>query len=744
MKLGARLREASLNTWIRVGIGVAIVFAFFLNEFGTVQSRFMQQLELWTYDARLRFFMPRTLDPRIVIVDIDEKSLIAEGRWPWSRDKMALLLERMFERYKVKVVGFDVAFPEPDPSSGLARLEALAKEELRDNVAFRDFLQRHRAALDYDRLFADAVGKYPVVLGFFFGAKEQAAGVLPPPIFTLADLKSSKDLQHIESAGYSANIALLQEKATAAGHVYPNPDFDGITRRVPLMVGHKNGFYEAMSVALTRVALGDVPLVARTDDLGGPAQFWDSLQIGPLQIPLDEHGNALIPYRGAGGSFRYVSATEVLRGTAPADQLDGKIVIVGTSALGLLDLRATPVDETFPGVEIHANLVSGFLDQKIMHRPQQAQTLAVLIVLLVGLPFAVLLPRFSATTATGVVVALVVVLIAINLYAWKGHHYVLSFAAPLLMLAMLYFVNMAYGFFMETRSRRLITGLFGTYVPKELVAQMSKNPEEYSMRGESREMTVLFSDVRDFTSISEGLSPEGLKDMMNTYLTAMTEVIQERRGTIDKYIGDAIMAFWGAPLADADHARHALDAALAMQKRIRALDPEFARRGWPMLHIGVGLNCGVMNVGDMGSRFRRAYTVIGDAVNLSSRLEGLTKEYGVPILVSENIVANAPGFVYREVDRVVVKGRHEGISIQEPLGRLGEVDDALLEEVDLFHKVLEHYRAQRWDEAERLLSILAEASPDTKLYKVYRQRIFQFRYNPPGPGWNGTWVFTTK
>jgi adenylate cyclase len=402
------------------------------------------------------------------------------------------------------------------------------------------------------------------------------------------------------------------------------------------------------------------------------------------------------------------------------------------------------VREDFPGVEVHANLVSGMLDQTIMFRPPTIIAISVLTILFIGLPFAIMLPRLSALNSTAAMAAVMAMVLAVNLFVWKSQHFVLNIAAPLLMLALLYLLNMAWGFFMETRSRRLITGLFGTYVPKELVDEMSKNPEEYSMRGESRVMTVLFSDVRDFTSISEGLTPEGLKDMMNAYLTAMTEVIQEHRGTIDKYIGDAIMAFWGAPLADPDHTVHATQAALAMQKRIRALDDEFVKRGWPILNIGVGLNCGEMNVGDMGSRFRRAYTVMGDAVNIASRLEGLTKEYGIGILVSENVVKVAEGFVYREIDRVVVKGRTEGIAIFEPIGKVGEVGETTLQEIDTFHKALEQYRKQRWDDATEILQKLLYAAPDNKLYKLYKKRVEYFRTNPPGAAWNGLWVFTTK
>src|SRR5258706_430835 len=635
--------KLSLSSLIRIGIGVAVVIAFFAHEADWATSRFVQQLEMLAYDSRLRFFMPKTLDPRVVILDIDEKSLNAEGRWPWSRDKLALMTGQLFDRYKVRVLGFDVVFAEPDPSSGLEKLEGLAKNELKDNAQFNSILGRIRPSLDYDRLFADEISKHPVVLGFFLGGKTDKSGVLPPPVFDAASL-----------------------------------------------------------------------------------------------------GKEQISHQLATGVFRYISATDVIRGTVPVEELQDRIVIVGTSAQGLLDLRATPVREDYPGVEVHANLISGFLDQSIMHRPSEARTISVFTVLLIGLPFAILLPRLGALTATVAMAVLFVVVLAVNIYMWKSQHYVLSIAAPLLMLVLLYFMNMAYGFFAEARSRRLITSLFGTYVPKELVAEMSKNPEEYSMRGESREMSVFFSDVRDFTTISEGLTAEGLKDMMNAYLTAMTEVIQDKRGTIDKNIGDAIMAFWGAPIGNPDHARYSLEAALAMQKAIRRLDPDFVKRGWPPLIIGAGLNCGVLNVGDIGSKFRRAYTVMGDTVNFASRLEGLTKEYGVGILVSENVVNAVPSYVYREVDKVQVKGRAEGVAIFEPIGRLDEVEESTVELVDRFHRMLEHYRAQRWDEADKILVDLTAVAPETKLYKLFRQRIFDFRYNAPDPAWNGVWIFKTK
>jgi adenylate cyclase len=744
-RLGALL-QVSINTLIRIGVGVALVLAFLAHEAEWYPLRGLQQMELWAYDARLRLFMPKTLDPRVVILDIDEKSLNAEGRWPWSRDKVALMVRQSFDKYKIRVLGFDVAFAEADNSSGLRSLEKIAQGELKDNPQFVDWLERNKASLDYDRIFAEEIAKYPVVLGYFMGGKTDKAGVLPLPTLQYGRIgEANWEFMHNLATGYSGNIEVLQKNATAAGHLYPSLDFDGVTRRVPIFMKFGDGLYEAMSVAVTRTYLGNVPIrVTVVPPSGGNLANIPSIRLGDLTIPMDERMSALVPYRGGFGAYRYVSATDVIRGTLADDELKDKIVIVGTSAQGLLDLRSTPVREDFPGVEVHANLISGFLDNRIMHRPDYVLAISALTILLLGIPFAILLPRLSALTSTAAIAAVMVLLVAVNLWAWKSQAYVLSISPPLLMLALLYLLNMAWGFFMETKSRRLITGLFGTYVPKELVAEMSKNPEEYSMRGESRDMTVLFSDVRNFTSISEGLSPEALKDMMNTYLTEMTDVIQQGRGTIDKYIGDAIMAFWGAPLADPDHAAHGVHAALDMQRRIRKLDPEFDKRAWPRLNIGVGLNCGEMSVGDMGSKFRRAYTVLGDAVNLGARLEGLTKEYGVGILVSEYIVKAAPGFVYREVDKVVVKGRSEGVGIYEPIGKIGEVGDTTLTEIDRLHKALELYRKQRWDEAEAMLKDLHHAAPDAKLYKLYIKRIAHWRENTPGPLWNGTWVWTTK
>ncbi len=746
MTIAHWIPKFSLSALVRAGIGLALVACLLLDAAGWIEVRALTQLELWAYDARVRLFLPRTRDPRVVIVDIDERSLSAEGHWPWGRDKLALMLHELFARYRVRVVGFDVAFPEADTNASLPVLDEAAGGELRDNAPFQAFLQRARPSLDYDRRFAEEIQKDPVVLGFLVSAQGERSGVLPRPAFRASALANA-EYRYFTAPGYSGNIAPLQAAATAAGHLHQVLDPDGATRSVPMFMQVGDDFFEAMSLAVVRVYLGNVPIKLETTivDSGGRKLGWIRFVDvgGAVRIPLDERMAALVPYREP-GAYRYVSATDVIRGTLGADELKDRIVLVGTSARGLVDIRATPTREDLPGVEIHASLISGALDNAMKSQPQEILAIAVLTILLVGIPLAVLLPRLSAVAATLAAAVALALLLGVNAWAWQARNLVLPLAGPLVMLAGLYFLDVAWGFFAETRHRHLMTNLFGTYVPKEIVAEMAEHPAKYSMHGQSLEMTVLFADIRSFTSIAETRTPQDLKDLINTYFTRMTICIQDKRGTVDKYIGDAIMAFWGAPVRDADHARRALECGLAMQKALRELDPLFEKKGWPLLRIGVGLNCGTMSVGDMGSHFRRSYTVMGDAVNLASRLEDLTKEYGAGVLVSENIVRAVQDYVYREVDKVRVKGKQEGVAIFEPIGVEGTVGDDTLAEIARFHRALAHFRAQRWDEAEALLKELVAVAPAVKLYQVYLERIAHFRASPPEADWDGVFGFTTK
>jgi len=736
---------------MRIGLGLLIVALFLGYCARWVPIPLIERLEAIAYDTRLRLSMPGGVDPRVVIVDIDERSLQAEGRWPWGRDKVARLVDQLFDRYNVAVVGFDIVFAESDDSSGLSRLESMANAELKGNVPFESALRELRPRLEFDRLLASRLRERPVVLGYYFsnaaeGTAPLAIGALPAPALK-AGTFSGRNIQFTRWPGYGANLAQLQDAARLAGHFNQLTDTDGVARRVPMLAEYGGAYYESLSLAVVRLLLGSPaiepgypaqPMLAR----GYSGLEW--LNVGPLRIPVDDLVTSHVPFRGVRGSFPYVSATDVLAGKVDPQVLAKRIVLVGTSAPGLFDLRSTPVAPVYPGVEMHANLIAGMLDGTIKQRPPYVLGAEFLLLAITGLALALWLPWLSPMRATLLAVTTIVVVIALNFAVWQYGNLILPIASGLLLVALLYTLNMAWGFFVEARGKRQITGLFGQYVPPELVDEMAKDPTRFSMEGESRELSVLFTDVRGFTTISEGLDPKALSNLMNEFLTPLTRIIYKHRGTIDKYMGDAIMAFWGAPLEDADHAAHAVEAALEMQRTLAALQPEFKARGWPPIKIGVGVNTGRMSVGNMGSEIRLAYTVMGDAVNLASRLEGITKEYGADIIVGEAVCRAAPGFHYVELDRVRVKGKEAPVAIFEPLGRQGEVDRALLDQMGLFQKAIRLFRSQDWDLAEVQLLNLQRVAPQRKVFQLYLERIAHYRLEPPPSDWDGVFVFQTK
>ena len=707
------------------------------------------QLDNIIYDARLVLTMPRKKDERIVILDIDEKSLQELGHWPWPRDLMAQLIDKLFDKYQVAILGFDVVFAEADYSSGIRTLERFAQNELKTVPEFQQAFQKVRPELDYDGLFAKSLKGRPIVLGYSLnneaGANRIAA--IPDPVLPKGTF-TGRSIGFTRWDGYIGTLPELLKSAAAGGHFNPYTDPDGIVRRVPLLVEFDGAYYEALSLAMMRTLLG-FPKVEpgfppeRFVHRGYAGLEW--IKTGPLVIPVDDTVSALVPYRGDKFSFPYVSLADIAKDRAPAELLKGKIALVGTTAAGLQDLRSTPVASVYPGVEVHANLLSGMLDGTIKQKPPYMLGAEVLLLVVSGIALAVLIPMLSALWASLAALAALVAAAGLSIGAWTQLNTVLPFATGLLMIGTLYTMNMAYGYFVESRSKRQFTELFGQYVPPELVDKMASDPEKYNMEPRAAELTILFSDVRGFTSISEALKPEDLREYINDYLTTMSGIIRGgHHGTLDKYIGDAIMAFWGAPVDDTDHARNGVLAAIAMQKECQALNAKFVERGWPKLKIGVGLNSGNVRVGDMGSQVRRAYTVMGDAVNVASRLEGRTKYYGVGILVGEATRNAIKDMVFREIDRIKVKGKDLAITIFEPLGLEGEVGRAVLDELKLWHQTLRAYRAQQWDAVELNLLNLQRMDPDCGLYALYAERVAEFRRSPPPEGWTGVTAFDEK
>jgi adenylate cyclase len=739
-------------------MGLAIVLLFLLDaaqKYPTADGRlpFLARLDNILYDTRLNLAMPRGVDPSIVILDIDERSLGEVGHWPWSRALMAELISKLFDRYGVEVLGFDIVWAERDTSSGIDTLDALAQKDLKQASGFQELYKSLRPGLDNDELFAKAMRGRPVVLGYYFSNEDRAGRVnaIPEPVLPRGSF-AGRNVRITTWSGYTGNLALYQKSAAGAGHFNPVIDDDGVTRRVPLLVEFDGAYYEALSLAVVRTFLarhdnGKLPMVEAGYPQGSAsadaAPEW--LKIGPLRVPVDDWAAALIPYRGNRHSFPYIPLADVVKDRVDPAALKGKIVLVGASAHGLYDLRSTPVGSVFPGVEIHANLISGMLGGTIKEKPAFMAYFELVLLLAGGVTLAILIPLLSALWATLAAAAGIALIALFNLAVWTRGDMALPLAASVAMTAVLYVMNMAYGYFVESRSKRQFTELFGQYVPPELVDRMAADPAKYDMEPKSAELTILFADVRGFTGISEALKPDELREYINEYLTDMSTIIRSRyRGTLDKYIGDAVMAFWGAPVEDPQHARNAVLAALDMQKDCEVLNAKFAARGWPALKIGIGINTGTVRVGDMGSRVRRAYTAMGDAVNVASRVEGRTKTYAVGVLAGEATRERVADVVFREVDRIKVMGKDEAVTVYEPLGLASGLDESVRRELEVWNSTLRAYRSRQWDDAETGLGSLARMNPTCGLYRVYAAIVAEKRRNPPPPEWDGVTAFDEK
>ena len=564
------------------------------------------------YDLRLRATMPRTSDERIVIVDIDEKSLAEHGRWPWSRALMAQLTDHLFDEQHVAVVGFDMVFAEPETTT--------------------DFSPQHP-----DEQFAHSLRARNVVLGHYFSADRdgQASGQLPSPVMSVDALQGARV---VSWNGYGANLPLLTAAASGGGYFNTLVDEDGSIRAVPLLSEFGGLVYPSFALAVFRALQG-----ATTVEPGFAGGSVDrvTLRRGDQRhsIPVGAQLSTMVPYRGLGGpnggSYAYVSASDLIHRRLPANALQGKVVLVGTSAPGLHDMRVTPVGPVYPGVEVHANLISGFLDGDVPTRPDYAPGYELVVVALSGLLLALALPFLSAWRAVGLLLGTWCLLVGLNAWLYLAHGLILPLAGSLFMVALSFGLHMAHGYLAETRAKRHLAQLFGSYVPPELVHEMVKDPARYTMQAEERELTVMFCDIHGFTQMAESLPPATLQALLNHVFNELSRVIRAHGGTIDKYMGDCVMAFWGAPVPREDHAHQAVMAALAIVDAMDSINRHGQSLGWPFLRVGMGINTGKVLVGDMGSDWRRAYTVVGDAVNVAARLQELTRVHGVDVLVGE-------------------------------------------------------------------------------------------------------------
>lgn len=728
------------------GIVITLLVVLFHQADGGVVRAVRDRLDWLVYDLRFNHTLPATPAPHpdVVIVDIDEAALASEGHWPWPRSRLADLVDRLVEA-GVVVIGFDVVFAEAEanPATRMLREAApLIGPRLDELDAL---LAPLATAVDGDRRFARSIGAareagIDVVLGYALTHEASRTGQVGPPL-ELAGAPAPGQLGLPQMSGHTANLALLQQAAGHGGFFVSTPDGDGVNRRYPLVLAYDGAIYPSLALAAARRFLFVEQVALLSAPIGG-AEAVEALSLDGVLLPTDGGGHALIPYRGPPRTFDYVSAATVLRGEAGA-ALEGRVALVGTSAVGLVDIRSTPVSSVYPGVEVHASVLAGIIDGRFPFKPPWADGVDIVLTLGLGLVLALLLPFASALVYVLAAGVAAVAAVWINLWLWVDQAFVTSLVGPLLAVAAVTSFNLVYSFFTETLQKRQLKSMFGQYVPPELVEEMSRNPEGISDAGERREMTVLFCDIRGFTTISEQLTASELKDLLNRFFTPMTEIIFDHRGTIDKYVGDMIMAFWGAPLEDPDHARNAIDTALSMLARTAAMKPELRELGYPEVDIGIGLNTGSMNVGNMGSQFRRSYTVLGDAVNLGSRLEGLTKFYGVQLIVGEQTRAGQQEFLFRQLDRVRVKGKQEPTRIFTPLCRLADASDEVRAELARYEQARRAYLERRWDAAETGFRDLQQED-DRVIYRIYLERLARLRAEPPGPDWDGVFVHTSK
>jgi adenylate cyclase len=733
--------------WARrfgVARAVCVVLLFALVPLRLADSGPLQELRVRTFDL-FQVLRPRVQTVRpVVIVDIDEASLKEIGQWPWPRTVLADLVTRITELGGA-AIGFDVIFAEPDRMS-----PAIAEQ------SFRGIDPETRAKLDSmpsnDEVFANAIKQSRVVVGQAGSASPEPKKPAEMTLQTGFAIRGPDPTSYlITFSGLLRNVLPLEQAAAGRGLFSINPEADGIIRRVPVIMEAQDTLVPSLAMEMLRVVSHSSAILVRVNEAGV-----QSVAVPGLEVPTDRNGQFWVHFNKHDPA-RYVSAKDVLQGKVPADRLRGRLVLIGTSAIGLLDLKTTPLDAAIPGVEVHAQILESVLTKSLLVHPAYAIGAELTIALLLGIAIIIAAPVLSPIVVVALGAMIIAGLIGLSLYFFAVHNLLIDFTYPLMSSWLIYLVLTFVNYFREQKQRQQIRSAFGFYLSPQLVEQLARSPERLVLGGEERRMTILFSDVRGFTTISEHYKddPQGLTRLMNRFLTPLTNAIIERKGTIDKYIGDAIMAFWNAPVDDAEEEANACDAALEMQARAAALNEELRREAeangdvYMPLRVGIGLNTGPCVVGNMGSDFRFNYSVLGDTVNVASRLEARTKDYRLPLVIGSRTAERAKEkFATMEIDLIQVKGKKQPEAVFTVLGRAEVDQDPRCHELkDLNAQMLACYRKQKWDEALALIDRCRKSANGfdvAGLYDMYVERIEAYRADPPGPEWDGVYEAESK
>jgi adenylate cyclase len=683
-----------------------------------------------------------TPETQVVVADIDEASLAAIGQWPWSRTTIADLVTKAMAD-GASLVGFDVMFAEPDRLSPDRYADSIAKID----PAVADQLRKLPST---DERFAAVLKEAHAVLGQSSGTSSDKPLPKDPGLGLIGSPDSKRFL--LTYAGVIPNTPVLEAAAAGRGLFIMNPEDDNVVRRVPAVIRVHDKVFPSLAFEMLRVGLGQSTILVKTDDFGVIAVALQGPQ-GNIIIPTDNQGR-LWPHYAKFRKDRYISAASILNGTADPKRLEGKMVILGASAAGLRDLRTTPVDREVPGVEVHAQLIESILNEALLTRPSWSDQAEMAALILMGLVMIVGLTFVGAKWTLAVFLVVVGAMFGFSWWEFSREQLLIDATAPAMTALAIYMVTTYMAFMQEEAQRRQIKSAFGFYLSPAMVDKLASNPDQLRLGGETKEMTILFSDVRGFTTISEMFDAAGLTAFMNRYLTPMTDIAQEHGAYIDKYIGDAIMAFWNAPLDDPDHARNACRTVLRMRAALDELNAELEAEAkanntrFIKIGIGIGLNTGPCVVGNMGSNQKFNYSVLGDTVNLASRLEGQSKPYHTDNIIGESTYAAAPEYAALEVDLIKVKGKTEAVRIFTLVGNIDVAAEADFQKLKAEHdRLLSLYRSQQWDQAEAAIEIcraLAEKYGVAPLYQTYEERIAEYRENSPGENWDGVYVATSK
>ncbi|MCP4107266.1 MAG: CHASE2 domain-containing protein [Desulfobacteraceae bacterium] len=727
-----------------------VIFAYFYK------IPFLEMVELKTIDLRFKSRGSIPVSEDIVLAVVDEKSIGKEGKWAWPRSKLAKLVTKLSEA-GARVIAFDITFAEPDENDKwMVQTVESIKDEIKDlgiwEINIDTYLDDLKLKAANDKLLAEAIknSNAKVVAGYFFHMDYEGPSYMEEKdirlnennisgsMYQIASVRNSMGL--FEATAPQANISIISDVSDYSGFFNMTPDTDGVARRVPAVINFNDTMYAPMSL-VTASAFLESPLSINADEHGVI-----SLKLGDLPIPTDENGRIMVNYRGDEKSYPHVSVTDILNGYISNDVLKDKIVIVGVTSIGVYDLRVTPFSEVFPGVEIHANIVDNILSNDFLHQPFGLYDLfAVLAIIaaVVCLGFVLLRTGIIFGAMAGFSMFTGYIMLCQHMFSKNG--IVLNLVYPLSTIVFIYVCVTSYKYIAESKQKKFIKNTFATYLAPSVVEYLIKSPEKLVLGGEERIITAFFSDVQGFTSISEKLAPKELVELLNEFLTEMTDIILKYEGTVDKFEGDAIIAFFGAPNDLDNQAEAACMACIDMQKRLAELREKWIALKKPALKMRIGLCTGAAIIGNMGSKSRMDYTMMGDTVNTAARLEGVNKVYGTYVMVSETTFSATFGRIAaRELDSINVVGKKEPVKIYELLGYSHEVDDDVKNMTDQYVIGLYAYKAQDWDKAIKFFKKALDIAPDDGPSKTMLQRCDEFKLNPPGKGWDGSFSMKSK